>query len=100
MKRWSTSYVIRKTQNNNNLAQTVKNLPAMQETWIQDLEDPLEKGDSYPLQYSGLENFMDCMVHGVTKSQTLLSDFHFGLPSGSDSKGSACNVGDLVSIPG
>ena len=46
MKRWSTSYVIRKTQNNNNLAQTVKNLPAIQETWIQSLglEDPLEKG--------------------------------------------------------
>ena len=27
-----------------------------------------EKG--YPLQYSGLENSMDCIVHGVTKSQT------------------------------
>ena len=27
----------------------------------------------YPLQYSGLENFMDCIVHGVTKSQTQLS---------------------------
>ena len=24
----------------------------------------------YPLQYSGLENSMDCIVHGVTKSQT------------------------------
>ena len=24
----------------------------------------------YPLQYSGLENSMDCMVHGVTKSRT------------------------------
>ena len=24
----------------------------------------------YPLQYSGLENFMDCIAHGVTKSQT------------------------------
>ena len=23
-----------------------------------------------PLQYSGLENFMDCIVHGVAKSQT------------------------------
>ena len=31
----------------------------------------------YPLQYSGLENFMDCIVHGVAKSQTQLSDFHF-----------------------
>ena len=31
----------------------------------------------YPLQYSGLENSMDCIVHGVTKSWTQLSDFHF-----------------------
>ena len=29
------------------------------------------------LQYSGLENSMDCIVHGVAKSQTRLSDFHF-----------------------
>ena len=32
---------------------------------------------SYPLQYSGLENSMDCIVHGVTKNQTQLRDFHF-----------------------
>ena len=25
---------------------------------------------SYPLQYSDLENSVDCIVHGVTKSQT------------------------------
>ena len=30
----------------------------------------------YPLQYSGLENSMDCVVHGVAKSWTQLSDFH------------------------
>ena len=36
-----------------------------------------EKG--YPLQYSGLENSLECIVHGVTKSQTRLSDFHFSL---------------------
>ena len=35
------------------------------------------EGIGYPLQYSGLENSMDCMVHGVTKSWTQLSDFHF-----------------------
>ena len=35
------------------------------------------EGKGYPLQYSGLENAMDCIVHGVAKSQTLLSDFHF-----------------------
>jgi len=33
--------------------------------------------NSYPLQYSALENFMDCIVCGVAKSQTRLSDFHF-----------------------
>ena len=32
------------------------------------------KGD--PLQYSGLENSMDCIVHEVAKSRTRLSDFH------------------------
>ena len=26
------------------------------------------EGNSYPLQYSGLENSMDCIVHGVTES--------------------------------
>ena len=31
----------------------------------------------YTLQYSGLENSMDCIVHGVAKSRTQLSDFHF-----------------------
>ena len=31
----------------------------------------------YPLQYSGLENSMDCIVHGVTKTWTWLSNFHF-----------------------
>ena len=29
-------------------------------------------GKGYPLQYSGLENAMDCVVHGVTKSWTRL----------------------------
>ena len=37
----------------------------------------LGKRNSYPLQYSGLEKSMDCIVHEVTKSQTRLSDFHF-----------------------
>ena len=40
------------------------------------------EGNSYPLQYSCLENSMDrgawqAVVHGVTNSQTPLSDFHF-----------------------
>ena len=33
------------------------------------------EGNSYPLQYSGLENTMDCIVHGVAKSRLSLS-FH------------------------
>ena len=32
------------------------------------------EGNSYPLHYSGLENSMDCIVHGVTKSQAQLSE--------------------------
>ena len=35
------------------------------------------EGKGYPLQYSGLENSMDYRVHGVAKSWTRLSDFHF-----------------------
>ena len=35
--------------------------------------------NGYPLQYSGLENSIDCIVHVVAKSWTGLSDFHFPL---------------------
>ena len=28
------------------------------------------EGNGYLIQYSGLENFMNCVVHGVAKSQT------------------------------
>ena len=35
------------------------------------------EGKGYPLQYSGLENSMDYIAHGVAKTQTRLSDFHF-----------------------
>ena len=31
------------------------------------------EGTGYPLQYSGLENFMDCIVHGITKMTERLS---------------------------
>ena len=61
------------------MTQTVKNLPAMRDTWVKFLswEDPLKKGMATPLQYSGLENSMDCIFHGVAKSRTGLNDFHF-----------------------
>ena len=61
------------------MAQLVKNLPAMQETWVRSLglrRSPGE-GKGYSLQYSGLENSMDCIVHGVSKSRTQPNDFHF-----------------------
>ena len=35
------------------------------------------EGKGYPLHCSGLENSMYCTVHGVSKNQTRLSDFHF-----------------------
>ena len=37
------------------------------------------EGKGYPLQHSGLENFMDCIVHGVTKSLDMTEHFHFHL---------------------
>ena len=93
------------------MAQLVKNLPTMWETWVQSLdwEDPLEKGTAthssifglplwlsckesacnvedlgsipglgrspgevkvYPLQYSGLENSVDCTLPGVANNGT------------------------------
>ena len=36
---------------------------------IPGLRRPLEEGKGYPLQYSGLENSMDYIVHGVSRSQ-------------------------------
>ena len=63
------------------VSQTVKNLPAMQETGVQSLspEDLLEKGMATQIQYSCLEHPMDrgawwATVHGVAESWTRLSD--------------------------
>ena len=44
------------------------------------------EGKGYPLQYSGLKNSMDYTVHGVTKSRTRLSDFHFHFLSNQKTK--------------
>ena len=38
---------------------------------------PPGEGKGYPFQYFGLENSMNCRVHGVTKSRIRLSHFHF-----------------------
>ena len=62
------------------VAQIVKNLPAMQETWVWSCVRKITwKGDGYPLQYSCLENSMGreawrAAAHAVTKSQTRLSN--------------------------
>ena len=49
----------------------------MWETWVWSLgwEDSPGEGKGYPLQHSSLENSMVCIVHGVTKSRTRLSDW-------------------------
>ena len=58
------------------MAETVKNLPIMQEIQVRSLdwEDSLGEGHGNPLQYSCLENPMGrgawgAKVHGYTKSQ-------------------------------
>ena len=63
------------------VAQTVKNLPAMQETWVRSLgsEDPLEKEMATHFSILAWRIRMDrgawwAIVHGVAKSQTGLSD--------------------------
>ena len=50
------------------VAQLVKNLPAMQETWVQSLgwENPLEKGKATH-SCSGMENSMDCISMGLQR---------------------------------
>ena len=60
------------------MAQLVKNLPAMWETWVQcrGWEDPLEKEKA---THSSILAWRIpwTAVHGVAKSQTRLSDVHF-----------------------
>ena len=55
------------------VAQLAKNPPSMWKTWVQSLgwEDPLEKGKSTH------SSILPGEFHGVTKSQTQLSNFHF-----------------------
>ena len=61
------------------VAQLVKTPPAMRDTWVFDpqLGRYPGEGKGYPLQYSGLENSMDSIVHGVAKSPTGQSNFCF-----------------------
>ena len=62
------------------VAQSIKNSPAMWETWVRSLgwEEPLEKGKAtHSSMLVWRISWMDCIVHGVAKNQTLLSNFHF-----------------------
>ena len=45
--------------------------------WITGMERSPGEGTGYPLQYSGLENSMDCIVPKVENSWTRLSNFTF-----------------------
>ena len=59
------------------VAQLVKNLSAIQETWVQSLswDDPLEKRKGCPLQCSGLENSTESQRVGLFTTELLsLSD--------------------------
>ena len=68
------------------------------------------EGKGHPLRYSGLENFTDYIVDGVTKSWTQLSNFHFqdryfplvtnGFPGGSTLKNLPAMQGTWVQSPG
>ena len=65
------------------MVQLVKNWPAMWEnlSLVPGLGRSPAEEKGYPRQHSGLENSMDCIVHGVEKSRMRLSDFHFQLPT-------------------
>ena len=65
------------------VAQMVKNLPATHKTWVGKI--PWRRR-GYPLQYFGLENSMDSIIHGVAKSWTRLRHFH-SRPRGRDMQG-------------
>ena len=53
----------------------LRNLYASQEATVRTRHGPSQVPCA--LQYSGLENSMDSIIHGVAKSRTWLSDFHF-----------------------
>ena len=91
------------------MAQMVKNLPGLWETWVRSLgqEDPLEKGMAthssilawripWTEEPAGLQSMGSQSVRHDGATFTFFS----GFPGDSDGKQSACNAGDLVSIPG
>ena len=62
------------------MAQTLKNLPAMWETWVSSLcwDDPLKKGtENHSNILAWRLPWTQATIHGIAKSQTWLSNFHF-----------------------
>ena len=93
------------------VTQTVKNLPAMQETQVQSLgqEDPLEKGmaaHSSILAWSFPWTEEPGRIQSMGSQRvrhdwaTKHSTWEMSFPGDSDSKESACNAGGQGSIPG
>ena len=95
------------------VAQTVKNLPAMQETWVQSLgqEDPLEKGMAthssilawiipWTLEPGGLQSMGSQRIrHDLATIQQAVFKY-LSCIIGSEGKVFACNAGDPSLIPG
>ena len=75
------------------VAQLVKNPPASAGDLgsIPELGRSPGEGKGYPLQYSDLENSIDCRVHGIAKSWTQLSKFHFTFTSVGNKSVKVCN---------
>ena len=67
------------TQRASLIAQLVKNLPAMQETWVRSLvwEETLDDGKATYSSILAWRIPWTVIVHGVAKSGTELSHFHF-----------------------
>ena len=72
------------------VAQTVKDLPAVRETWVRSLVGKIPWRREWP----PIPVFLAGEFHGQIHGQS------GGFPGGPDSKESACNEGDLGSIPG
>ena len=74
----SVNYIISLCLRASLVALLVKNLPAVQETWVQSLgwEEPLEKGMA---MHPSILAWKIRTVHGVANSRTRLSDFHYSL---------------------
>ena len=83
------------------VVQTVKNMPAMQETWVRSLgwDDPLEEGMA---THSSIlawripvdRGFWWTAVHGVTKSQTRLRDSAQHITSAAAAANTMCAARD------